>query len=323
MRHYTFIDYATQGYIALVAMIILALHGHSVPGWGWLVGAHLLCLALVHGLIRASAARPANRVLDFLRHFYPVLLYTGFYRETGMLNQVLFTGYFDGFLFRAEHHLFGCQPSLRFMLELPQRWVAELLYFSYFSYYLMIGGVGVALFVRNRAQFYHYVSVVSFVFYACYLFYIFVPVIGPRIGQRDMVPMELPPEVPPMSEWVVPPSVESGVFYRIMVFIYHNFETPGAAFPSSHVAIALATVYFSFHYLRAIRWPHLLLALLLCCSTVYGRYHYVVDVFAGALTTAALLPLGEWLYRKFGGGPHPQPDPERAAALRPLPSPED
>jgi len=301
MKHYTFIDYATQGYIAIVAVIICALHGDAVPGWGWFVAAHVTCLVLVHLLIRASAASPQNRILDFLRHFYPVLLYTGFYRETGMLNQMVFTGYFDTELFQLEQRLFGFQPSLRFMLALPQRAVAELFYFSYFSYYLMIAGIGVALFSRNRRHFYHYVSVVSFVFYACYLTYIFVPVIGPRIGQRDMVPIQLPPEVPAQSEWIVPASVEGSVFFRLMAFIYEHFETPGAAMPSSHVAIALVTVYFSFRYLRKIRWPHLVLALLLCCSTVYARYHYVVDVFAGAITTAALLPVGNWLYRRYGG----------------------
>ena len=301
MKHYTFIDYATQGYTALVAALILALHGHAVPGWGWFVGVHLLCLGLVHALICASAARPANKLLDFLRHFYPVLLYTGFYRETGLLNQMAYTGYFDGALFRLEQELFGGQPSLRFMLAFPQRWVGEVFYFAYFSYYLMIVGVGLTLFLRNRRQFHHYVSVVSFVFYVCYLTYIFVPVIGPRIGQRDMVPMELPPEVPAQAEWIVPAPVQGSFFYQVMGFIYHNFETPGAAFPSSHVAIALVTVYFSFLYLRKIRWPHLGLAILLCMATVYGRYHFVVDVAAGVLTTALMLPLGNWFYLKFGG----------------------
>jgi membrane-associated phospholipid phosphatase len=81
-----------------------------------------------------------------------------------------------------------------------------------------------------------------------------------------------------------------------MGWIYEHFETPGAAFPSSHVAVALCTLYFSFRYLRAIRWVHLVMALLLCASTVYGRYHYVVDVVAGALTALALVPLANRLY---------------------------
>jgi membrane-associated phospholipid phosphatase len=63
--------------------------------------------------------------------------------------------------------------------------------------------------------------------------------------------------------------------------------------------VALTTVYFSFKYLRPIRWIHTLVAGLLCLSTVYCRYHYAVDVPAGALTTAILVPLGNWLFFKF------------------------
>jgi membrane-associated phospholipid phosphatase len=300
MKHYTFIDYATQGYMALVALIILVLHGNAVPGWGWLFGAHLLCLALIHGLIHASAARPANRILDFLRHFYPVLLYTGFYRETGSLNQMLYTGYLDPVFFRIDEHLFGFAPSFGFMATYPHRAVSELFYIAYFSYYLMISGVGLALYLRKRTAFYHYISVVSFVFYVCYIIYIFLPVVGPRIFYRDLVDFDPPKDL--MMEVVpeFPATVKSGVFFKIMAQIYDHFESPGAAFPSSHVAIALVTVYFSFLYLRRIRYAHLILAILLCLATIYCRYHYAIDVVAGALTTALFLPLGNWLYRKYG-----------------------
>lgn len=300
-KHYTFIDYATQGYIALVALIVLLLHGTAVPGWGWLCAAHAGCLLLIHRLISASAARPANRVLDFLRHFYPVLLYTGFYRETGLLNQMLHTGYLDGHFIHLDRLLFGFEPSVRFMQAFPSLWVSEVFYIAYFSYYVMIVGVGLALFLRNRRQFYHYISVVSFVFYVCYLIYIFLPVIGPRIAYSDIVSSDPPANAPPEAAWVFPESVQAGLFYKIMALIYREFEAPGAAFPSSHVAIALVTVYFSFLYLRRIRWIHLVVAVLLCCSTVYCRYHYAVDVLAGALTTALLLPLANRLYARFAG----------------------
>lgn len=300
MKHYTFIDYATQGYIALVALLMVLLHNHTVPAWPWLVAVHLVCLALVHLLIQTAAARPANRVLDLFRHFYPVLLYAGFYRETGTLSQMLHEGHLDAVFIRLDQLVFGCQPSREFMLTFPSVWVSELFYFSYFSYYIMIGGVGLALFFRNRPAFYHYVSVVSFVFYALYLTYIFLPVIGPRIIYTDIAPFDPPPEALPVAGWTFPEPVLNGPFHQLMGVIYHYFETDGAAFPSSHVAIALVTVYFSFCYLRRIRWFHLVMAILLCLSTVYCRYHYAVDVVGGALTTAVLLPLGNWLYRRYG-----------------------
>lgn len=298
-RHYTFIDHATQGYMALVAVFILLLHGNTVPLWPWLLLAHAAAIALVHVLIVSHARHPANRVLDFLRHFYPVLLYTGFYRETGELNQMLTTGYLDPFFIRLDESIFGTQPCLTFMQSLPYWPISELFYASYFSYYLMIAGVGLALFLRDRRQFFHYVSVVSFVFYVCYLIYIFTPVMGPRLFHRVINGYELPMEVQPDFVPEFPAAVRAGLFFRIMAWIYATFEAPGAAFPSSHVAVALATVYFSFRYLRRIRFLHLTVALLLCLSTIYCRYHYVVDVAAGAITAAVLVPLGNWLYFRF------------------------
>lgn len=299
MKHYAFIDYATQGYITLVGLLILGFRGHNLAGWGWFLLAHAIALVAIHLLIQAHARWPSVRLLGFLRHYYPILCYAGFYRESGFLNQMLFQGYLDGGFLRMELKLFGWQPGIELMQRFPQRWIAEVLYLAYFSYYFMIAGVGLTLFLRNRRQFQHFLVVVSCVFYACYLIYIFTPVVGPRILTRGVVPN------PPLAEagYNVPPpvpaSVEDAWFYQIMLFIYDHFETPGAAFPSSHVAIALTTLYFSFLYLPRLRWVHLVLACLLCIATVYGRYHYVVDVPAGMLMAGLLIPVANRLYRRF------------------------
>jgi membrane-associated phospholipid phosphatase len=209
-------------------------------------------------------------------------------------------GYLDSWFILADERLFGCQPSILFMQRFSNLALSEVLYASYFSYYLMISGIGLALLLRDRRQFFHYLSVVSFVFYCCYLVYIALPVMGPRILFRDLAGFHLEPEVAALvQDPYFPESVQSGLFFQIMKFIYHVFESPGAAFPSSHVAIAWCTVYFSFRYLPRIRWWHAAVATLLSISTVYGRYHYVVDVFAGLATAAVLTPLGNRLYWRF------------------------
>ena len=85
---------------------------------------------------------------------------------------MFFSDYLDPLVAHWEQRFFGCQPSVLFMEKLPWLAVSELFYASYFSYYIMIVGVGIALFLRSRQQFFHYVSVVSFLFYVCYLIYI-------------------------------------------------------------------------------------------------------------------------------------------------------
>jgi membrane-associated phospholipid phosphatase len=301
VKHYIFVDYATQVYSALVLLLILLFHNHTVPHWALLSGAHVLGLVLVHGIIQWQARSRGNKALDLLRHYYPILLYTGFFCETGHLNRMFFKDYLDPMVIRWDQALFGCQPGVIFMNKLPWLAVSELFYAAYFSYYLMIGGTGLALLLRNRQQFLHFVSVVSFVFYLCYLVYIFLPVVGPQVLIGDSQGYVLPASLQRLaSEDAYPEGVSRGPFFQIMAWIYRVFESPGAAFPSSHVAVALCTVYFSFRYLRPIRFCHLGLAIILCLSTVYCHYHYGVDVLGGVITVAILVPLGNWLYGKFG-----------------------
>lgn len=302
MKHYLFIDYATQGYILAVGLLVLLFHNNRVPSWGWIVAAHGAVLVLVHLLIRLHGRRRPGGFLDFLRHFYPVLLYTGFYRETGLLNQMFMDGYLDPVFIRAEEAIFGFQPSLLFMELLPHLWVSEVFYASYFSYYVMIVGVGLALFLRDRRQFFHYVSLVSFVFYVCYFIYICLPVTGPRLFYRELGGYRLPAEVVAAAPAPAYPAVvEAGPFFQLMAWIYANFESPGAAFPSSHVAVAICTVYFSWRYLPRIRVLHAVVAGLLCLSTIYCRYHYAVDTAAGVLTAMVLMAIGQRLYARLDG----------------------
>ena len=69
MKNYTFVDYATQAYTALVGLLILFFHNDTVPAWPRMLTAHAIGLVLVHGLIHVQARNPRSRLLDFLRHF--------------------------------------------------------------------------------------------------------------------------------------------------------------------------------------------------------------------------------------------------------------
>jgi membrane-associated phospholipid phosphatase len=300
MKNYTFVDYATQGYIALVGLLILCFHSDRIPAWHWFLGAHAVALMLVHFLIHASAQRAQRRVLTFLRHFYPILLYTAFYREVGVLDAMFFPHFLDEQVILFEERLFGMQPSLLFMDRMPYLGISELFYAAYFSYYVMIGGTGIALFLRSRLQFFHYVSIISVVFYCCYLTFIFLPVTGPRLLFQPIEGFHLPNHLLELgAQFPMPEHLKTGIFYRIIATIYRVVEPTGAAMPSSHVAIALCTVFFSFRYLPKIRYIHLIAVILLCLSTVYCRFHYAVDMIAGIGAAVILVPVANALYRRM------------------------
>lgn len=299
MRGYTFVDYATQAYTALVAVLIALLHDETVPYWPWLLLSHAVSLILVHLLVRWYSRGTPSKGVDFLRHFYPLLLYIWFFAETGWLNRMVFKEFMDPLTIRWDQALFGFQPSLVFMQKLPYLALSELFYASYFSYYLMIFGVGLALFLRDRRWFFHFVSVLSFIFYVCYVIYIFVPIIGPRVFLEKVGGYSLPESSRVFGTGALyPEAVQHGFFFKLMGIVYEVFEAPGSAIPSSHVAIAVCTLFFSFLYLPRFRYAHLVLVVLLCLATIYCRYHYVVDVLAGLVTAGLLIPLGNWLYSR-------------------------
>lgn len=294
---YRMVDWVTQGYLLLVALVALVCHRGP---WLVLLGVHAAALLGVHLLVCAPPAARRLRGWRWLRDFYPILLLFGLYSETLVINRMLGSPRIDPWLIAADERMFGCQPAEAMMANFPQPWFSELMHLSYLSFYLMVGGLGFWLSLRNRPAFGHFVTVVAGAFYACYATYLFVPAVGPRILYQDS---------PERSDFTlrhgqaprgVPASVETGPCYRVLEVIETHAEIAGAAFPSSHVALGLITAWFSWRYVRAVRWLHLLLALSICLSTVYTRAHYGVDVLAGLATAGILFGTAQWAYRRWG-----------------------
>ena len=295
-RPYRAVDWLTWGYLALVALLVLLFHDGRVEHWQLHVAAHAAAILAVYGLIRLHE-RWGGPVLDFLRAGYPIIAYTFLYEETHALMYMFVPAHLDAHFIAVDQALFGCQPSRVLMERLPYWWVSEPLFFAYFSYYLMVAGVALWLYFGARARYWRFVTVVSFVFYVCYLIFIIVPVLGPydplvydaKVGPEALI-----------GRQVVPPSVAAGPFFKVMAGVYKTAEPRGGgAFPSSHIAVAIATLCFTWPWLRRIRWVHLALVVLLAIATVYGGYHYVVDAAAGVAAAAILIPIGGWFYQRF------------------------
>jgi membrane-associated phospholipid phosphatase len=296
MPGYRLVDYLTQGYIALAAVLILLFHGDALPQWPFYVAGHAAVIVVIYVLIRRSEKRP-NRFLSLLRSFYPMILYGLLYNETHVLDNLFYSGYLDGYFIDLDQRLFGAQLSRTLMERFPYVWVSEVFYLFYFSYYAMVLIVGLALYVRDKRQFFQYITVVSFVFYACYVTYAFLPVLGPDSANEGFA---LKGQTASVSPRPVPEAIRSGPFYWIVWEIYDVSERGGgAAFPSSHVAVALTTLWFTWSYLKKARLIHMVAVVMLCLSTVYCGFHYAVDVLGGLAAAAVLAPVGVAIHRKW------------------------
>jgi membrane-associated phospholipid phosphatase len=132
------------------------------------------------------------------------------------------------------------------------------------------------------------------VFFACYLVFITFPVAGP---------------------WYVferPTAGEMGwLFPQMEHAVLAVGASEGAAFPSSHVAAALASWLLAWQLCRGTFFVFAFIVPALIVGTVYGGFHYATDALAGVLVGLVGYLAGPRLYRALGG------DPERAFAKRP------
>ena len=227
--------------------------------------------------------RKEKNVLRFLRYFFPLLLLGYFYHETDYLNNLIFTKDLDTIISKLEMLIFGMQPSLQFADLWHSSWFAEIMYFGYFSYYLMLAGI--PLFFYIRKQFKSSLQTIFIIVTSLLIFYsvfIIFPVAGPQFYFTHQ------------------PDLPRGFFFgSLMRFIQDSGEAPTAAFPSSHVSICLILLWICYRSQRILFWWLIPAAIVLILSTVYIRAHYAVDVLAAFLVTPVVYYISFGLSQKL------------------------
>ena len=102
--------------------------------------------------------------------------------------------------------------------------------------------------------------------------------------------------------YLFPPPVGEGAQGPVYALAHRLLEagsSRGAAFPSSHVGVAVAQTVMIARF--APRWAPLVggLTIGLALGAVYGGFHYAIDAAAGLLLGAALAALAPSLRRRL------------------------
>lgn len=260
--------------------------------WAVAGGSRGLLMMLVHAVVAAGLlwfARvpvPRNRVLAFFRLFYPVAITPIFYAELATLNQLLFPGYFDSAVQEWEAVVFGSQLSM--IADSPafaHKWLSEVLHTGYFSYYFImpVAAGGALLAAGARAS--HRVTVTTaLAFYVSYLCFAVFPVGGPRYEFQAIGGV-----------------IAEGNVYQLVHRLLEGGSSRGTAFPSSHVAVSMATWLATWGASRTLFWILAPFTISLALGTVYGRFHYGLDAAIGALWAIAFYRSGPFLTSRLGG----------------------
>jgi membrane-associated phospholipid phosphatase len=219
-----------------------------------------------------------NLVVQFFRLCYIQALYILYFTECIWLSQLMFDGAsFDAFFANLDFRIFGFQPAIQFPRYFQEyRIVNEMFFFSYFFYYALVSTGVWILFIRKHYQIaVRVLFIISVSFFIMYVWFIFFPVQGPKYFFPEL-----------HAIWY---SNFRGFFFtKIVKGVFNNTNLGGAAFPSSHVAMALIAFILNWKYNRYLTPVYLPLTILLFVSTVYLYAHYFVDIPAGILTGIGL-----------------------------------
>ena len=297
-------EWVALAYLAVSSALIAAFAenlGHPVK----LIGVQALVAAMILVLCRVEAgsvgregwdskkgrgaesnvcATSTQRFWHFWRHWYPHLFFLFCFEELARLVHLVTPGWKDAKLIAADYLLTGVHPTVWLeQFATPGRNdFMQFAYLTYFTYLLVLGGV---LYYRRDWRGYWSVMTYSAAGYAIgYIIAIFFPIESPWFSLA--------------GAWSGP--LQGGPFTAAINFIEHFGRVRGAAFPSEHVAGSIAALWGAWRHRRWLFWVMAPLVTCMCVSTVWGRYHYVVDVFGGMVTGTLGYVIGSWIMKAQG-----------------------
>jgi membrane-associated phospholipid phosphatase len=274
------LDILTLIYI-FISTVILFIGWNTTENSLNILSIYLILIVIIFFLIKYSSKYALLRIIH---HWYPIIFWGFLFQASTQLNQVFWNGYWDNFFQKIDEAIFGYQPAIIWGTKYNSFFWQEFFHFWYFSFYIMIAGIGLLFYLKDRKLFHSYFFTISFVFYICYLTYYFIPVIGGRYWEITLANTK---------------EYQYGIFTRLMAFLYNRTEHWGGAIPSSHVAVATAVTIAAFRFKKYLGWILLAGTVLLSISTVYCHYHYFIDTPFGILYGILFYYLGLKIYRKM------------------------
>jgi membrane-associated phospholipid phosphatase len=264
----------------LLAVLTLIFRKNLEDPGGMLLAYAVLALALLPMvyLSRRQDRLPAPVVL--LLDFYSAAFVPLVFNTLSPLIMGTRGGARDELLIAADRAIFGVDVTV-WMEQFTRPWLNDALFIFYATYYFVALIPGIILWFRDRATARRFVFTLMLVYYVSYAGYFTIPALGPRFAQADLFTKSI---------------TETPVSRVINDTINHLEKTKLDVFPSGHTMISVAVLIVMWRRARDVFWCLVPIVSLLILATVYCRYHYVVDLIAGAALAFVCVPLGDRLY---------------------------
>jgi membrane-associated phospholipid phosphatase len=265
----------------LIGLILLTTVFHGrIPLWRSLLLNYLILVGLLFALKLSSDRKVIGKVRTFFQQFSPILFVVLIYESLGKLIQYLQPD-IDPQLIQIDFIIFGVHPTL-WMEQRIVPWFTDIMSLAYLSYYFIPVVLIVVLYLKDRMmEFDRAMFVLAFGYYVSFVGYILFPAIGPRYAMSHFysVPLE--------------GSFITDFVRDTLNALEHNKRD---CMPSGHTQIVLIALYLAYRYEKFLFYLFIPIICALILSTVYLRYHYVIDLFAGGALAIGCMIFGPLLY---------------------------
>jgi membrane-associated phospholipid phosphatase len=245
-----------------------------------------------------------SKVLHWVHDWaaFPFVVFT--YKQAYFMIRPIHQGRdYDGLLIMIDRYLFRIN-STEWLAGFSNPCLTEVLQIAYSLFYVFFIAVGLELYRKpDLSQFRHFRFAAVYGFFISYIGYLFFPAVGPRFTLYDFsrINIELPGLVlTPALRWFV------NIFESIPSGVSNSLALASAqrdVFPSGHTMMTLVVVVLAFKYKLKVRYYVFCVGMLLIFATFYLRYHYLIDVIAGAFLVIPCLLTSNRLYAFFRSSP--------------------
>lgn len=248
---------------------------------------YLVVSAAVISFAIVSSKYKGGKIFTLVRRLYIIPIVFFIYSNIHLYIPLINPHDYDKLLIQWDYSIFGVHPT-EWLANYASPWLTEYLQFSYMMFYVIPFVIGVEFTLRTKDdRFFEFARIVIFGFFVSYLLYFFMPAIGPRFLLHDFA--NLNTELPGLflTNWFRElVNAGGGVFpHTINPAEIVNRD----CMPSGHTMMTFISMLLAFRFNSKFKWIILVVGLSLIFATVYLRYHYVVDVFAGIVFALLVL----------------------------------
>jgi len=266
--------------IIFLSLLTLAnlIFGSVVPRAYIFIALNICLTALIYIVAELYNKKP-GRIVNLIHWFYPYPIVFITFKELYNMIKPLRPSDYDWLLIKIDHFIWGCNPTWM-LYNIANPVLTEILQICYTSFYILPFILAVTLLAQKHELEAEYVVFsVVYGFFLSYMAYFALPAIGPRFTLHDFARTdEMLPGLfiaPIFREWInAGESIPRGTLHPALL-------VQRDVFPSGHTMMTAIVMYLSVKFKSKAKYVVLPVGALLIFSTVYLRYHYVIDVMAG------------------------------------------